>query len=44
MACLDDLKAVETRNTIEIYVHILVKLHFAVLCVVTVCTGVLINP
>ena len=33
MACLDDLKAVETQNTIEIYVNTIVKLQFSVLCV-----------
>ena len=37
MACLDDLKAVKTRNTMEIYVHNFVKLQFVVLFVVRVC-------
>jgi len=37
MACLDDLKAVKTRNIMEIYVHDFVKLQFAVLFVVRVC-------
>ena len=37
MACLDDLKAAETRNTTEFYVYTLAKLQFVVVCVVTAC-------